>query len=121
MYPRPPRRIVDPYAGIQKVTGEGRCRVCGSRWAISRAHLVPKGQRGDDIDDNIVPLCGGGTDGCHGSLTDHHLASWPSLLTGVEWTAIAALLRERLSSDEEGYILQKKGIDWLNRVYPAKA
>lgn len=118
--PRPERRIADRKAGIEKVRREGKCRACGLRVPrlLSRAHLVPKGQRGDDIDANIVPLCGDGTRGCHGALTDHHNASWPSLLMGWPWTSVASALRRRLSHEEREYILGKKGEDWLSRVYP---
>jgi hypothetical protein len=116
--PRPARRIVDSAAGTAKVRRERRCRACGSRQQLSRAHIVPKGQRGDDVDANIVPLCGGGTDGCHGSLTSHHAATYPSWLEGQEWQAVASALRDNLRDDEIAYVLRKKGESWLNRVYP---
>lgn len=99
---------------------EARCRACGRRGYtfLSRAHLVPKGQRGDDIDANIIPLCGNGTTGCHGALTDHHKASAPSRLEGEPWTVIASAVRATLRLTEVNYVLEKKGQDWLNRVYP---
>ena len=108
--PKPARRIVDPAAGRDKVLLEGRCRVCGRTWGLNRAHLVPKGQRGDDVDSNIVPLCGSGTTGCHGKLTDHSNG----------WLVVAAILRENLTPDERRYVLRKKGADWLDRVYPQR-
>jgi hypothetical protein len=120
--PRPTRRVVDPHAGTGKVVAEGRCRACGRKGLsyLNRAHLVSKGQRGDDVEDNIVPLCGSGTSGCHGSLTDHHPASWPSHLEGAEWTEISSALRATLRKSEVKYILTKKGKSWLERVYPAE-
>lgn len=87
---------------------EGRCRACGTTRSLNRAHLVPKGQRGDDVDANIVPLCGSGTTGCHGKLTDHSRG----------WPLIAAALRRSLTPDEIAYVTAKKGRDWLDRVYP---
>lgn len=116
--PRPQRRIADRQAGIAKVLAEGECRACGQRNFLSRAHLVAKGQRGDDVEANIVPLCGDGTRGCHGSLTDHHPAGWPSRLVGKDWRFVASVLRGKLREDELEYVLAKKGADWLDRVYP---
>lgn len=118
--PKPARRVADRKVGILKVQSEARCRACGYRGLshISRAHLVPKGQRGDDVDANIVPLCGGGTTGCHGSLTDHHPASYPSLYAGRDWKFVASALRGRLTEEEESYVIRKKGLDWLNKHYP---
>jgi hypothetical protein len=86
---------------------------------LNRAHLVPRSQRGDDIEANIVPLCGSGTQGCHGALTDHHPATWPSLLAGRDWRAVASYLRRNLSGIEKSYVRSKKGQAWLDRVYPA--
>jgi len=118
--PRPEARVVDRHVGLRKLWIEGRCRACGvvGRDRLNRAHLVPKGQRGDDVPQNIVPLCGSGTTGCHGALTDHHRASAPSRLEGQEWTVVAAALRAKLLPEEVDYIKGKKGLLWLNRVYP---
>ncbi len=41
-----------------KLTG---CRICGVRKPIEAHHLVPRDRHGDDVADNIVPLC----PGCH--------------------------------------------------------
>ena len=108
--PKPAKRIKDKKAGRDKILLEGRCRVCGRTWSLNRAHLVPKGQGGDDVDANIVPLCGSGTTGCHGALTAHTR----------EWRVIAAILRENLTPAERAYCITKKGADWLDRVYPQR-
>jgi hypothetical protein len=76
--------------------------------SLNRAHLVPKGQGGDDVDANIVPLCGSGVTGCHGSLTTHD----------KHWRTVSAALRENLLDSELEYVMRKKGPDWLDRVYP---
>jgi hypothetical protein len=119
--PRPARRIVDRNAGIEKVQRERRCRACGQRRLhyIHRMHLVGKGVGGDDVDENIVPGCGSGTTGCHGALHDHGAVSYPSLLRGKPWTAVAAALRANLRPDEVGYVLLKKGSDYLEGHYPS--
>jgi hypothetical protein len=114
--PKPERRVHDPAAGRAKVALEGRCRACGHVPRghlldfLNRAHLVAKGQGGDDVACNIVPLCGSGTTGCHGKLTDHSRG----------WLEVAAALRRNLQLDEVEYILRKKGADWLDRVYPQR-
>lgn len=114
--PKPERRIRDPHAGISKATREGRCRACGRRPrghgldSLNRAHLVPKGQRGDDVDENIVPLCGSGTSGCHGALTSHPAG----------WQRVAARLRANLRDEEIAYIVTKKSQAWLDETYPTE-
>ena len=108
--PKPAKRIVDKDAGRAKVLMEGRCRCCGRTWSLNRMHLVPKGQGGDDVDDNIAPGCGSGTTGCHGALTAHTR----------DWRIVAARLRENQTADEIAYCLAKKGQDWLDRTYPRR-
>lgn len=118
--PRPALRIADPQAGIAKLKAEGRCRACGHHsFMLSRHHLVPKGQGGDDLDENIIPLCGNGTQGCHGAMTDHtNSVGWPSKLEGYEWQVVASAIRSSLWSTERMYIVRTKGEDWLNRNLP---
>lgn len=107
---KPERRIVDIYAGNDKLRAEGKCRLCGAAAAIrglTRHHLVPRGQRGDDISDNIIPLCGDGTRGCHAEVEYRTKGYRPRL-------------RRKLTADELAYIIDKKGASWLNspRGYP---
>jgi len=114
MHPKPARRIVDAKAGVEKVRREGRCRACGRvpsghlLDALNRAHLVPRGQGGDDVDANIVGLCGSGTSGCHGALHDHRRG----------WEQVAARLRASLRPEEIEYVDFKKGRWWLDKHYP---
>jgi len=119
---KPARRIVDPNAGIEKVRGEGRCRICKRKpsghplHSLNRAHLVSRGQRGDDVDANIIPLCGSGVSGCHGVLTSHHRDG----STGMTYEEAATGLREALREDEVAYVTQKKSQAWLDRTYPKR-
>jgi hypothetical protein len=125
--PKPTPRIIDPNAGAAKLRREGHCRACGRRAGrharlsrgrpvknayeyvkLTRHHLVPRSMRGDDLDENLVPLCGDGTMGCHGILETH-----PS---GWEYTAMR--LRLRLHEDEISYIVQKESQAFLDRYYP---
>lgn len=104
--PRPVRRIVDPDAGRAKTAPGAECRLCGSRTGLERHHLVPRSQRGDDVDENIVPLCGPWAPSCHRRVTENE----PEAL---------ALLRGRLWPEEEAYVARKMGWGWLESRYPA--
>lgn len=119
--PKPAKRIVDREAGIHKVFREKKCRACGRRgyWTLHRSHLVGKGVGGDDVDENIIPLCGSGVTGCHGALHDHCKVSPPSNLAGSDWHMVASAIRATLLPEEKGYILMKKGAAWLDAHYPA--
>jgi len=103
--PKPAARIVDRYAGWTKVLTEGDCRVCGTRWPLTRHHLIKRSQGGDDIDDNLVPLCGNGTTGCHGRVEARD-------------SNTLHLLRHLLTPEEVAYCKAKKGEAWLDRMYP---
>lgn len=61
------RRIKDPELLRQAHWAFDECVVCGSI-EISVHHILPRGQEGDDVWENLVPLCGSGTHGCHGAV-----------------------------------------------------
>jgi hypothetical protein len=122
--PRASTRIVDAGAGREKLREEGCCRICDRRPtghpldALNRMHIVPRGQGGDDVDDNIVPGCGSGATGCHGLLTSacedsHH----PAGLTVAE---ARARMNERLTDRERAYADRKKYPGWIDDNYPRR-
>lgn len=80
----------------------GPCRACSFRapQCIDPHHLVRRQDNGDDIADNIVPLCRS----CHDAL--HNRAP-----------AIARLLLTKLSDAEYAYMVQRGGEDYAERVY----
>lgn len=117
--PRPRRRIVAPEAGKAKVEAEGRCRVCrrrslpwwkgGSRMSgLTRSHLVPRTHGGDDVDANIMPLCGMGAGTCH------HLSELGDL-------GMRMAIRTAMTEEEEGYVIERKGEAWLEKRYPSRS
>jgi hypothetical protein len=61
------RRIVDPAAVRRATLRRRECAACGEPGANGH-HVVEKDDGGDDVDENIVTLCGSGTMGCHGAL-----------------------------------------------------
>lgn len=103
--PRPSKRGVKGNAGRAKLRKEGRCRSCGeSRWALSRHHLVPRSQSGDDVDDNLVPLCLL----CHDTLHNH---------PGQPRTEVRHAIGRSLTDAERAYVGRKMGVDYLRRHY----
>ena len=80
----------------------GPCRVCWNRSPafIHLHHLVTRHDCGDDVADNLVPICGD----CHAAL--HNRAP-----------AIARLLLSRLSDAEYAYLIQRGGEDYAERAY----
>lgn len=84
---------------------EGMCRVCRKQWGTNLHHLVGKGVGGDDVADNLVPLCGlGNAAGCHG------------LIHAQDETACVKL-GASLTTNERGYVIAKKGAYFLADRY----
>lgn len=83
--PKPVARIRDPEAVQRKVAGAA-CRICG-RTASDGHHVVLRSQGGDDVEDNIVPLC-----------HEHHM----QYHAGVE-------RRLKLTTEEFQYVIAKLG------------
>lgn len=115
--------MVDSDAGREKVNREGRCRVCGvaGRLApagfLTRAHLVAKGRGGDDIDANLVPLCGSGTTGCHGAFDNAaNYATWPAAFARTA-DEVMRILWRRLTPEEHSYVIEKEGQAWAERRF----
>lgn len=87
-FPRPAKRLrLSPakWRAVRDaaVEAEGnRCAVC-RRWfaRMDGHHVYPRDLGGDDVVENVAPLCGSGTTGCHGLVTE-----------GDEWAV--AMLRQ---------------------------
>ena len=78
----------------------GPCRVCWDRALIQMYHLVSRGDFGDDVPDNIVPVC----QPCHAALTRRA-------------EPVCRLLLTRLSDAEYAYMIQRGGEDYPERAY----
>lgn len=113
---KPAPRIEDPDATRRVCVAEMRCRLCHKRarsyvWkgkqyagGLTGHHLVSRQRRGDDVDANIVPLCGSGTTGCHGDV-EHY-----------RWARVA--LRAQLTEENEAYCIEKESAEWFEKQYP---
>lgn len=78
------------------------CRVCGmsNPSLLQLHHLVPRDFNGDDVADNLIPLC----HDCHHGVT-------------VREPAHSRLMLTRLSDAEYTYAVVRAGEDIFERVY----
>lgn len=106
---RPARRRVKPgtrehrevYA---KVHARGvRCRLCGSP-DVTAHHLVPRSRGGDDVRDNLFPIC-----------TREH----DEYERGRTRLMVGQAIRLALEPAELAYIIDRAGVGFLDRYYPA--
>jgi hypothetical protein len=121
--PKPAKRVkatADQWVQLRKQK-LGPCRCCGENMLAvfpaypwnqsglesSLHHVVPKSLGGDDLAENLAPLCGDGTRGCHGLVEARD--PWACSLLGL-----------RLTGTERDYVLAKKGADFLARYYGVK-
>ena len=112
--PKPERRVrasQSDWAGIHEQFEHHSCVHCGLPHQ-SLHHILPRSQGGDDIIDNLAPLCGDGTRGCHGILESH----------APGWERVAASVRQYVivSNDRRGYQEDHAG-ESFNRRYPPLA
>lgn len=107
---------------MEKIRAEGCCRYCALRGlptkedggVLNRAHIIGKGQRGDDVDENIVPLCGSGTCGCHAAFDGQQpYTTYPSKVLGASTQEVRAVVLAGLLPEERAYVINKKGAAWL--------
>jgi hypothetical protein len=117
---KPQPRVVDKKAQPLDATPlrTGECPLCHRRHVtLSRHHVVPKGQGGDDLPQNLVWVCGHGTVGCHGVLT-HRNRDGES---GLTYDEVAERLLRYLSRQSmeavRAYAARKKYDGYLADYY----
>lgn len=92
------------------------CVACGVI-ATNRHHVIQKGSPhfGEDIEENLAPLCGSGTSGCHGAF---HGNPWVDK-TGHRWTAdeVGAAIGRWLREDPAriAYAIERAGMEHVRR------
>lgn len=122
--PKPLARVKDTDAVRRARLRWDACAACGGD-AGSAHHVVPKGERGDDVEANLLMLCGHGTAGCHGAehgnpyvkvigiFQERRDAAWVHRRIGL------TILHDR--PDTIAYVLSKmgseRGADYLRRRY----
>jgi hypothetical protein len=117
--PKPAARIVDPGAMTRKRRADPWCRAC-MKMATNCHHLIGKGHRGDDVEANLIPICGSGSNLCHGAL---HGTPYTDL-RGRRWTGedVRRGIGRYLAVDELRYVITKLGsedaaAEFLRRHY----
>lgn len=115
---KPLARVVDP--AVQPFDMSpilwGRCPLCQRlRARLTRHHVVPKGQGGDDVPENLVWCCGDGTTGCHGVLTHRNRDG----ATGFTYPQVAGWLLSYLACLPAvcAYVAGAKWDGWLDHYY----
>lgn len=137
---KPERRIVNLDALRRARLRWDACAACGGDPG-SVHHVLPRGEQGDDVEGNLMVLCGNGTLGCHGALhgnpytltrghegirrTERGSELWADYKTE---RIDAAWVKERIGMtiarsrpDVVAYFVNKlgatAGLDYLARVY----
>lgn len=97
------RQIIDPGAVLRAKLAHPDCAACGEPGGNGH-HVLPKDHGGDDVDANIVCLCGSGTMRCHGA---HHGSPYTESLFRV-------LRRSARAIKTECYT-ERRDAEWVNR------
>lgn len=81
-----------------------RCVICGE-WARTMHHLLPRSHGGEDVPENLIPVCGDGTRGCHSDIEERR--------EGAREKVRATLLPCHID-----YLARECGWGWIDRQYP---
>lgn len=85
------------------------CVLCGNPGSLH--HLYPRGQGGDDVESNLVPLCGSGTTGHHGKIENN------DVLTRTSLGVYLYLERPDFMFYIQGKLGETEGREWLRRRF----
>lgn len=95
------RKVASPKQWQAIIAAKGKvCRTCHTWKNVQYHHIVPRDFGGDDVADNIVPLCGYSHDG----VTQRRQKYVHEFLAS-------------LSDAEYAYAVGKAGEDWAERIY----
>lgn len=105
---KPPKRIRD--ASLMRrihLRGGVICVLCGNRGTLH--HVYPRGQGGDDVERNLIGLCGDGVTGHHGLIEDGDVAARIELGDYIlgERRDIIGYMQDKLGSE--------RGLEWLRQ------
>jgi hypothetical protein len=107
--PRPARRIKNPSV-MRRLHVQGLiCVLCGNQASLH--HLYPKGQGGDDVESNLIALCGDGVSGHHGLIEDG------DVVTRISLGAYLFLERPDFMFYMQGKLGEEEGREWLRQRF----
>lgn len=90
--------------------GPHTCLHCGSPY-VSAAHLL-RGKDREDVLEGLIPLCGDGARGCHGSFDSGHsyIGDFGRKVTpGHVKASVAHFLRHEAGADQTAYLIRRLG------------
>src|SRR5207344_1588781 len=96
--PKPPVRVKDGLVYAAFHAQHHRCLHCDAPWPTA-AHLL-RGVSREDVLEALVPLCGGGSSGCHGAFDSGHSYHSMALCRTVTPEDVKASVAEFLRSDD---------------------
>jgi hypothetical protein len=105
--PKPEPRIRDKDVLRKFHETKPECLCCGNSHAHAH-HLISRGQGGDDVLENLIPLC----ELCHTALHDSRLVrgDFGRVVTpGIVQDAIGSFLSHEAGDDHRAYVYRKLG------------
>lgn len=109
------RRVASPktWARIRAQKLEGfPCRVCGSLGDHDAHHTYPRDRGGDDVAENVMPLCRG----CHQLVEGRDPAACLAIVAST-WLNQPEPGPNGGAQDEYSWLCDTYGEDWAGRVY----
>ena len=104
--PKPPPRYIDPEVFKVFHSQARTCMTCGY-WRASAHHLIPRSAGGDDVLENLLPLCHADHMALHDG-NSYHAYGTTHTPEGVR-NRIGAFLTSEAGSDHLGYVKRKLG------------
>lgn len=103
---KPARRIVDRYVYVLFHDRQWSCISCGRERQIVAHHLISKGQGGDDVMANLVPLC----DPCHKAYHGNPYRAYGNRVDAAHVKrCLARYVRSEPGEDSAAYLISKLG------------
>ena len=109
---KPQRRIVDQAALRKFRELRQRCLFCSQASAVDAHHVLPKARGGDDLFENLVPLCRRCHSAVHGSPYTRGTQNGRQRVTGpIVRRRIGQWLRSDDGLEARSYLAGKLGTD----------
>lgn len=91
---------------------QGPCRLCAAAGPSQMHHLVPRDRGGDDVAENMIPLCAA----CHQLVELRHPDACLALVIST-WRDQPDPGDRGGAQDEYSYACEKAGDDWPETIY----